>query len=188
MDLACGRGEFVELLCEQDVGILGVDRSAEMVEACAGRDLPVIQADVFAYMDAQAEKSLDGIASFQFIEHLAPSQILRLLLLAERTLIDGAPIVLETVNPSCPEAFGDFYLDPTHVRPVPPGLLVYLFERANLRVESVRFTAPARDGPMEKVLRVAPYGQADTAAYRDYAVVGARAPRRSRRENFSTRD
>ncbi|HEX8966313.1 MAG TPA: class I SAM-dependent methyltransferase [Chloroflexota bacterium] len=175
VDLGCGRGELVELLRERQVGVVGVDSNAAMIRFCRSRCLPVVQADLFEYLAAQPNASLDGLSALQVIEHFAPDRILDLLAAAAVSLSSGATVVVETVNPACATALGNFFVDPTHVRPVPVQLLCYLFERAGLQVDSLRFSAPIRANKMRPVLNVDPTLVADIGGYQDYAVIGQRA-------------
>ena len=50
LDLACGRGEFLELMREWNVPARGVDLDADMVGRCREKDLDVVRADVFSYL------------------------------------------------------------------------------------------------------------------------------------------
>ncbi|MFH2055588.1 MAG: hypothetical protein ABIJ61_06505, partial [bacterium] len=53
---------------------------------------------------------------------------------ALRVLKDGGLLILETPNPeNLAVATNNFYLDPTHVRPLPPGLLSFLTEFEGFR-------------------------------------------------------
>jgi SAM-dependent methyltransferase len=177
LDLGCGRGEFVDLLIRHEIGVLGVDTSSAMVQFCEARGLPVIQADLFEHLECQADASLGGIAALQVVEHLLPERIIDLLITAARKLSSRAPMIAETVNPACLRAMGNFFVDPTHLRPVPAPFLVYLFERTGFCVSDVRYSAPI-DGTavMPSVLHADPHHLPDASGYQDYAVVDHRSP------------
>jgi hypothetical protein len=71
-----------------------------------------------------------------------------------------------------------FYLDPTHVRPVPPDLLRFMLEQASFDVRACRFTAPVPGSGGPDVLDVKAGEPApDCSAYQDYGVVAVRSPR-----------
>ena len=175
LDLGCGRGEFVDLLVKHDIGVVGVDTSFAMVQFCQARGLPVLHADLFEHLERQVDASVGGIAALQVVEHLLPERIIDLLITGARKLVPLAPMIAETVNPACLRAMGNFFVDPTHVRPVPAPFLVYLFERAGLCVSDVRYSAPI-DGTdvMPSVLHADPHDLPDTSSYQDYAVVACR--------------
>ena len=62
---------------------------------------------------------------------------------AARRLRPGAPIVLETINPTCWYAFFSSYLrDPTHVRPVHPETLQFLLRASGFERVEIRYRSP----------------------------------------------
>ena len=176
LDLGCGRGEFLELLTGHGIPVTGVDQSRVMVDLCHGRGLRAVQADLFAYLEGLPEHSLDGVFAAQVVEHFPPAAIARLIGLCGRKLQPGGVMVAETMNPGCPVALGHFYLDPTHVRPVPAELLRFLFEQAPFEVRCLRFSAPAGDGNLAEVLELPSAITPEAQQYQDYAVVAVRRP------------
>src|SRR5262249_47045689 len=77
--------------------------------------------------------SLGGVVSFHVIEHLPPEAVDRLVRLASRALAPGGVLILETPNPlSLVVAARNFWLDPTHRRPVHPESLRLTYELAGL--------------------------------------------------------
>jgi O-antigen chain-terminating methyltransferase len=144
LDLACGRGEFLELMREWKVPARGVDLDADMVGRCRGKSLDVVRADVFSYLAGVPDGSLDGIFSAQFVEHLPLEAYAGLIAQCARKLAPGGVLAIETPNPECLATFSQsFYLDPTHVRPIPPGQLHFLFAEAGLVRITVHFLSPA---------------------------------------------
>jgi SAM-dependent methyltransferase len=131
LDLGCGRGEALTLLREWGFAGRGVDSSARMVELCHDRGLAAEVGDLFAVLAAVEEGSLGGVVSFHVIEHLPADALDRLVRLAYRTLRPGGVLILETPNPlSVVVAARNFWLDPTHVRPVHPESLKLMYELA----------------------------------------------------------
>jgi len=174
LDLGCGRGEFVEILSSAGLDVLGVDRSPAMIAFCLDRGLQVVCADAFGYLADVPDASVGGISAFQLIEHLHPSQIVQLVGLCGSKLQPGGVLVLETVNPMCAMALGNFYLDPTHVRPVPAPLLHFIARQAGLHVDAVRFSAPVPGCEAPPALEVAAGFPPDACLYQDYAVIATR--------------
>jgi 2-polyprenyl-3-methyl-5-hydroxy-6-metoxy-1,4-benzoquinol methylase len=147
LDIACGRGEFLELMREANVSVKGVDLDADMVGRCLEKDLNVTRADVFAYLAGIADSSLDGIFCSQFVEHLTPDAYIRLLSECGKKLAPGGVLAVETQNPECLAIFSQsFYIDPTHVKPIPAALLRVLFREAGLGKVSTHFLSPASAG------------------------------------------
>ena len=131
LDLGCGRGEALALLREWGLAGRGVDASARMVELCRDRGVEAEVGDLFAALAGAEAESLGGVVSFHVIEHLPPAALDRLVRLAWRALRPGGVLILETPNPlSVVVAARNFWLDPTHVRPVHPGSLKLMYELA----------------------------------------------------------
>ena len=171
VDLGCGRGEFVELLSENGINVTGVDSSKDMVDFCRDRGLTVVQADIFEYLASLPQRALDGIFLSQVVEHLSPERILELISLCSKRLGPGGVIVAETVNTNCPTALSNFYLDPTHVRPVPAEMLRFMLEQAAFQVKYLRFTSPLPGNDLNEVLDLTSGLSHEVMAYQDYAVV-----------------
>ena len=192
VDLGCGRGELLELLRAEGIPARGVDGSASMVAHCRERGLDVSRGDLFATLTAAAEGSLSAVVSFHVVEHLPPDSIDRLVRLAWRALRPGGVLILETPNPlSLVVAARNFWLDPTHRRPIHPDALRLSFELAGFdpveRLDLRPF--PAADRLPELDLAAFPEAQRDLAdrinrlrdrlddllfGYQDYALIGAR--------------
>jgi SAM-dependent methyltransferase len=131
LDLGCGRGEALALLRDHGVPCRGVDSSARMVQLCRDRGLEAQAGDLFVVLAGTAEGSLGGVVSFHVVEHLPAGALDRLVRLAWRALQPGGVMILETPNPlSVVVAARNFWLDPTHVRPVHPESLKLMYELA----------------------------------------------------------
>lgn len=133
LDLGCGRGEALEVFAARGIDARGIDSSEVMVASCRERGLDAVAGDIFELLGEEAPNSLAAIVSFHVIEHLPAHSIPRLIKLAERALIPGGVLILETPNPlSLVVAARNFWLDPTHQRPVHPEGLRLIFEQAGL--------------------------------------------------------
>jgi O-antigen chain-terminating methyltransferase len=131
LDLGCGRGEALALLRDWGLAGRGVDSSARMVQLCRDRGLAAEVGDLFEVLAGVPEGSLGGVVSFHVVEHLPGGALDRLVRLAYRALRPGGALILETPNPlSMVVAARNFWLDPTHVRPVHPESLKLMYELA----------------------------------------------------------
>ncbi len=143
-DLGCGRGEFLELLGEAGIPARGVDLSQEAVALCRAKGLTAEAADLFLWLEAQPDASLDGLFCAQVLEHLPPERLPDLFRSAARVLRRDGRLVVETPNPECLAIFAThYYLDPTHRHPIPPALLVFYFEEHGFGAIEVHRRSPA---------------------------------------------
>ena len=58
VDLGCGRGEFLELLQENDVAGIGVDLNADAITACRAKSIEAHQTDIFDFLQRPARRNL----------------------------------------------------------------------------------------------------------------------------------
>jgi 2-polyprenyl-3-methyl-5-hydroxy-6-metoxy-1,4-benzoquinol methylase len=146
LDIGCGHGEFLEVMRETGIQAKGIDLSAESIAYCRAKGLNVEQADLFTYLDNQADHQLDGIFSSQVVEHLPVNTIPKMIDLCSAKMRRGGLIAIETPNPACLAIFAThFYLDPTHVRPVPSQLLAFYLQEAGFGSIEVVERFPAAD-------------------------------------------
>jgi len=180
LDLGSGRGEFLELMRRHGVGARGVDSDSESIAVCREKGLNVDQGDLFAYLSALPGSSLDGVFSSQVVEHLPPARLPELVALISEKLEPGGVVAIETPNPDCLAIFAtNFYLDPTHVRPVPSALLHFYLEECGVQAIEVHQRAPAA----EQFAEIAALGAAPgLAGFQrrffgglDYAIIGRKA-------------
>jgi O-antigen chain-terminating methyltransferase len=142
------------------------------------KGLAVDAADLFAWLDGRPDGSLGGLTAFQVVEHLAPSQVFDLVELAARKLAPGGRVLLESVNPESLYAMRWFWMDLTHVRPVPAPSLAQLLKANGFKDVRVDFRSPVPEGeglPADaaKDPRLAPVARL-LFAPQDYAVTGVK--------------
>ncbi|MES2115240.1 MAG: methyltransferase domain-containing protein [Pseudomonadota bacterium] len=131
LDLGCGRGEWLELLGEHGFAAHGVDLDDDMLAACRERGLAVETADALAALRARPDASLALVSAFHLVEHIGFEQVQQLIAEALRALRPGGLLILETPNPeNLVVGASSFYMDPSHLRPLPPPLLAFAAEHA----------------------------------------------------------
>jgi SAM-dependent methyltransferase len=143
LDVGCGRGEWLELLKEQGLVARGVDRNRIMVRQCQELGLDVVDGDAIESLRSLPVTSLGAVTGFHVIEHLSLRDLVALLDESLRVLIPGGLVIFETPNPeNIVVGACDFYLDPTHNRPLHPVSMSYLAEqRGFVRTEIIRFNS-----------------------------------------------
>ena len=128
-DIGCGRGEWLQLLTEKGLDAQGVDLDDSMLAACHERGLQARNQDALEALQALPDASLDLISAFHVVEHLPFDYLRALLKEAQRTLSPQGLLLLETPNAeNLIVGTNNFYLDPTHERPVPAIFLEFLCE------------------------------------------------------------
>ncbi len=120
VDIGCGRGEWLEILRENDLVGRGVDLNEFMVAECAGRGLQAVREDALTHLRSQASESVGMITGMHIIEHLPFAILMELFQECVRVLRPGGMVAFETPNPdNVLVGSNRFYTDPTHLRPLP---------------------------------------------------------------------
>lgn len=173
LDLGCGRGEWLETLGAAGWDATGIDLNEHMLAACRALNLRAQQAEAVAHLGACAPGSLDLVSAFHLVEHLPFDALLALIRAAHEALAPGGGLVFETPNPeNLAVGTCGFYMDPTHVRPLPPELLQFLVTQAGFEATHVvRLNGqPNTEGTLAAVL------SQPLACGPDYAVIAVKAP------------
>jgi SAM-dependent methyltransferase len=129
VDLGCGRGEWLELLRDNDMKAHGVDGNYVMIQHCRSAGLDAVQGDALDHLRGLPDASQGAVTSFHMVEHLPFEVTLAVIDEALRVLKPGGVLILETPNPqnilvgAC-----NFYFDPTHLKPLPSPMLRFFVE------------------------------------------------------------
>ena len=173
IDLGCGRGEWLELLSENEIEARGVDTNSMQLEQCRARGLDVTEEDFFSYLERMPANSAGAITGFHVLEHLSFNVLLKLLNEVLRVLRPGGVAIFETPNPENTVVGSHyFYLDPTHRHPLPSELMEFVFKNRGFEQIEVLPLHPwesgrvAGDGELAERFNGYFYGPMD------YAVVG----------------
>jgi len=135
LDLACGPGVFLELLREAGIEAIGVDRDEEIVKKARQKDLNVIQADIFDYLE-RTEENYEGIFCSHLLEHLPFDRVTLFIEWIAKRLVPGGILVFVFPNPGSIRLhlFG-FWRDPEHVRFYTGNLIASVCHHYGLEVE-----------------------------------------------------
>ena len=167
LDIGCGRGEFLEMLKEENIASYGVDLDEGMVEAARARGVEAYAGDAIAHLRTLNPGDIDGIFSSQVAEHLRTSDLLTMVDLCYRKLAPGGVIVIETPNPETLFIFhAFFYVDLTHIKPIHPEAMKWTLEAAGFRDVQIERILPVPKGARLDRL---PEDAEDTASWRTMA-------------------
>ena len=129
LDIGCGRGEWIEMLIQQGYDATGVDLDAGMLEACRVLGLPVRNDDALNALRQTPDESLVAVSGFHIAEHVPFAVLEEMVTEAIRVLRPGGLLILETPNAeNVVVGTNNFFVDPTHDRPIPSLLLSFLTE------------------------------------------------------------
>ena len=144
LDIGCGRGEFIKTLLNAGKQyVFGMDINPQMVEKCKKDGLSVELRDGVSYLYDNDNLNLGGIFSSQVIEHLKPSQIVKLIKGAYKNLREGSPLILETINPMALVTQTMAYtLDLTHRQYVHPFTIEMLLKEHGFKKVEFIYSSP----------------------------------------------
>jgi len=128
LDIGCGRGEFLELLKENEVPSIGVDINQVNIDICKSRGLNVEKIDAVKFLEKSEDNSFCGISALQVIEHFDTGTLKKFLVLCYNKLSYNGILILETVNIRNKIASKNFYIDITHKQPIMPEFLKMYLE------------------------------------------------------------
>lgn len=169
LDIGSGRGELLSLLKAHNIKAIGLDINLDMVERANKKGLETKQGEALEFLESEETGKYGAITGFHIVEHIPFSQLLRIFASAHRALCVNGFVVFETPNPeNVLVATHNFYLDPSHLNPLPPALLAFALEVSGFRKVEIK-RLHADDEKHEK-------SSSDIKKYfygpRDYAVVG----------------
>lgn len=146
VDLGCGRGEWLELLKENDILAYGVDLNRLMVSQAKQNGLNAQYQDALTYLHSLTQNSIAAVTGFHIVEHLDFELLLNLFDAAYKALKKGGMIIFETPNPeNLFVGASSFYTDPTHKNPIPPASLQFIAENRAFENVSIHKLNPLKE-------------------------------------------
>lgn len=139
LDLACGYGNFLAYLRANGItGFVGVD----LTEAAIARATKEFGQDRVACIDAfdfleKRKQGFDLISALDFVEHLQPDELFRLLSGVREGLSQNGLFLVRTPNASAPFGMAARYNDITHELCFTAGALGDVMQRAGFDVIDV---------------------------------------------------
>lgn len=179
LDLGCGRGEWLELLKENDLHAQGLEINQLAIEQGRQRNLSIQRGDALEYLQSAADEVFGAITGFHIIEHFDLRYFIRLLQQTLRVLKPGGVVIFETPNPknlivgAC-----NFWADPTHIRPLFPETQKFLMENVGFVNVNLSYRHPHEE-PSKLPAAEAPQLAASLnkllSCERDFALTGYKA-------------
>lgn len=143
LDLGCGRGEFTELMWQENINVVSVDIDDDMVDYCRERGFNVKKMDLITYLQTLDDNSVEGIFLGQVIEHMKPEDMINMVKLAYRKLKPNCWLIAETPNPRSLSIFAQsFYLDLSHNKPIHPFTAQFIWESEGFREVEIKYFSP----------------------------------------------
>jgi O-antigen chain-terminating methyltransferase len=177
LDIGCGRGKWLRLAQDGGYEATGVDSNPAAIQQCRESGFQVTEGDALEFLRSADDGSYAVISAFHVLEHCPFAYCLNLVYQIARTLKPGGVLLIETPHAgNLLMAAEQFWMDPTHNRPIPLPLMEFLFEycgigvihrfEVNPRAESEHL--PFRELELANRLDMLLYGP------QDYAMMGRR--------------
>lgn len=177
LDLGCGRGEFLEMLKREGRTASGIDQNPLLVDEARSHGLDVSEGEILERLASHRAGRWGAITLIHVAEHLPVATFVQLLRLAHRALLPGGMFLLETPNPqNLLVSTHFFYLDPTHRRPLPQELTLFLMAETGFAQPTIHPLHPiSADDPLRR-----DNAEVTLEHPMDYAAVGWKEPRAAR--------
>lgn len=139
IDIGCGRGELLDAFTKNHIRAIGVDINISMIDRAKKRGHEAFQADAIEYLRGQKANSIGAITGMHLVEHIPFEQLISLFRDCYRVLTPGGIVAFETPNPeNLMVGIYSFYMDPSHLHPLPPPLLGFALESVGFSKVEIR--------------------------------------------------
>jgi len=129
LDIGCGKGEFLEILKNSGFSPIGIEINKKFVEDLKKRGYEVYKTDALEFIKNLKDNTFAVVSMIHIIEHLEFKYILELIFEIYRILEPGGILIIETPNTqNLYVGTYNFWVDPTHKRPIHPELIKFIGE------------------------------------------------------------
>ena len=143
IDLGCGRGEFLKLAKNVGFKTIGIDSLSSALSEAKNYGDELKQGDILSSLEKVPDQTVVIFSLLHVIEHLQPRYTMHMFREVYRSLVPGGAFLIET--PSLYSLWNtarQFYLDPTHIRPLHPEFIRFLAEDIGFKdIEIIEFEA-----------------------------------------------
>ena len=127
LDIGFGRGEWLDLLRDNSIPSRGIDTNVASVEEAESKGFDVQCVDIADHLANLPDASLGAVTMFQVAEHLPFGVLVDSMRQILRVLRPGGVLIAEIPNSETVTVGATtFWIDPTHERPVFPGIMKFL--------------------------------------------------------------
>jgi O-antigen chain-terminating methyltransferase len=152
LDIGCGRGEWLEYLKLENFSGLGIDMDAAMVNQCRDLGFAAEVDDGLSYLKRMPNDYFSVVSAFHVAEHMKIQDLEELLKETHRSLKSGGIAIFETPNPENLRVSSfTFYMDPTHLKPLPPDLFKFLAHGQGFEHVEILRLQPREDSRLELI-------------------------------------
>ena len=174
LDIGCGRGEFLSVLKMANIEPVGVDINEEMIKKVKRQGYIAYKSDALSYLLKQRSESISVISGFHIVEHIPFEVLLDIFKECYRVIDREGLVIFETPNPyNLIVGSSTFYIDPSHIKPIPPELLSFALESLGFKVKVLYLH------PVEKNIKYNNPKIEKIMSYingpRDYAVIASKS-------------
>jgi O-antigen chain-terminating methyltransferase len=148
VDLGCGRGEWLQVLKENDISARGIDSNTACITECTENGLSASLGELLDTLTQLPDASCGSITMFQVLEHLPFDVVVNVLREARRVLIPSGVFIGEVPNSETLRVGAStFWIDPTHQRPLFPAVLAFLASSVGFTGVTGKYSSPLAPTP-----------------------------------------
>ena len=148
LDLGCGRGEWLQILKDNQIASRGIDSNTACIAECTENGLSASLGELLDTLTQLPDASCGAITMFQVLEHLPFDVVVNVLREARRVLIPGGVFIGEVPNSETLRVGAStFWIDPTHQRPLFPAVLAFLASSLGFAGVTGKYSSPLASIP-----------------------------------------
>ena len=148
IDLGCGRGEWLQVLKDNQIAARGIDSNTACVAECTENGLSASMGELLDTLTQLPDASCGSVTMFQVLEHLPFDVVVNVLREARRVLIPGGVFIGEVPNSETLRVGAStFWIDPTHQRPLFPAVLAFLASSVGFTGVTGKYSSPLAPTP-----------------------------------------
>lgn len=151
LDIGCGRGEFLQLLKENNLGYFGIDTDDNLIKILKENDYNVKKTD---FINFNPDRRFNGIMAAHIIEHIPGKEIYSFLKKINNLLkINGIAVIITPNFQNLEVATETFWRDIEHQRPYPLSIMENLLIENGFEIIDKGFDEDTGFKGVKRILR-----------------------------------